>query len=114
MSVYRMIRKGIEFDSVAAFAAAEDAKQYSNATGIIEVMRFSIAKYDHMVAEEPYEFAITDERSELVDFLEKKALRHIKDDPRAIKRVDEAVAAHRRANEVSLRNFEAAKTPRFY
>lgn len=113
MSIYRMLRKGLEFDALRDFEIAADAKHYSNPTGLIEVMDRAVSKYDHMVADEDFEFAVADERLALVEFLSEKALRHIKDDDRAVKRIADRANAHRRSCMTATERFEPVRTPRY-
>lgn len=80
MSIYRMIRKGIEFDAERAIQAAADAKHFTNTAGLIEVIQEADRKFVFVTGDEPDIEEIAAERVKLAEAVGERALHFIKED----------------------------------
>lgn len=78
--IYRMIRKGIEFDADRAFQAAADARNFTNTGGLIEVMQEADRKFVFVTGDEPDIEEIAAERVKLAEAVGQRALHFIKED----------------------------------
>ena len=114
MSLYSMIRKGIEFDAALNFRLAAEAKHFTNTTGLIDVMDHCVAKFDHVTSGEGDEEEVAEERLALVAYLADGARSCVVDgDRRALKRIDDAESHHVRTSAPGNERFRRASDRRF-
>jgi hypothetical protein len=106
MSIYRMIRKGIEFDVDRAFQTAADAKHFTNTAGLIEVMEDADRKFVFVTGDEPDIEEIAAERIKLAEAVGKRALDFIKQD-----QGDKALSRITRATNDIIRNAHVSAAP---
>jgi len=94
MSVYRMIRRLVEFDAERALAAAAQERHFTNTAGLIEAMKAADAKFVFAVGDEDDIGTITDERLRLAASLRERAYGYIREDrgDKAFRRITDAAA----------------------
>ncbi|MCV9964743.1 hypothetical protein OIU34_22895 [Pararhizobium sp. BT-229] len=95
MSIYRMMRKGIEFDADRAFHAAVQAMSYINASGLIAVLEDADRKFVFVTGDEPDIEEIAAERVRLAEALMERAYSFLGADPgdKGFTRITEAARA---------------------
>lgn len=80
MSIYRMLRKSIEFDLDRLFREKAQGGDDTNLSGLIDVMKEAVEKFSFMTAEESDFVEIARERAALAQAAGERALDFIVDD----------------------------------